>query len=115
MSPPFAHTASAAALTVPLVADLTYDRVKDLPRLLRMWPSDVLKLGEEDRGPLVERLRLMLRDERRRGLNRHWSYNLTRHAALLRAYRAESSALSRQRPANTGLAKTRAIAKGPST
>ena len=35
----------------------------------------------------------MLRAERQRGLNRHWSYDLGRHAALLRAYRAEAAAL----------------------
>lgn len=71
-----------------------YDRVRDLPRLLRMWPHEVLALGEGDRAGLVERLRQMLRAERRRGLTRHWSYDLSRHAALLRAFRAEAAALT---------------------
>jgi hypothetical protein len=70
-----------------------YDRHRDLPRLLRMWPGEVVALGEADRAALVERLRQMLRNERRRGLTRHWSYDLGRHAALLRAYKAEAEAL----------------------
>jgi endonuclease/exonuclease/phosphatase family metal-dependent hydrolase len=75
--------------------ETSYDRLRDLPRLLRIWPGDVVKLGEADRSVLVERLRQMLRDERRRGLARHWSYDLSRHAALLRAHRAEAAALAR--------------------
>jgi hypothetical protein len=71
-----------------------YDRLRDLPRLLRMWPGEVLALGEADRVRLVERLRQMLRNERKSGLARHWSYDLSRHAALLRAYRAETAALA---------------------
>lgn len=70
-----------------------YDRSRDLPRLLRMWPNEVSLLGEADRAGLVERLRSMLRQERQRGMSRHWSYDLSRHAALLRAYRAEAEAL----------------------
>jgi hypothetical protein len=70
-----------------------YDRQRDLPRLLRMWPGEVSVLGEADRPGLVERLRQMLRNERRRGLTRHWSYDLGRHASLLRAYRAEAGML----------------------
>ena len=78
----------------PLAMNETpYDRLRDLPRLLRLWPDEVSRLGEADRPALVERLRLMLRGERRRGLARHWSYDLARHAALLRAYRFEAVAL----------------------
>ncbi len=85
---------SVAARTAPPLPDTSaYDRLRDLPRLLRMWPAEVLALGEGDRTGLVERLRQMLRNERRRGLTRHWSYDLGRHAALLRAYRAEAAAL----------------------
>jgi Family of unknown function (DUF6477) len=72
-----------------------YDRLRDLPRLLRMWPSQAAALGEVDRAGLVEQLRQMLRNERKRGLSRHWSYDLSRHAALLRAYRAEAAALKK--------------------
>ena len=75
-------------------ANIAYDRLRDLPRLLRMWPNEVVALGEGDRAGLVERLRQMLRAERRSGLARHWSYDLSRHAALLRAYRSEAAALA---------------------
>jgi hypothetical protein len=68
---------------------VSYNRLRDLPRLLRLWPGDVIALGDADRAGLVERLRQMLRNERKQGLARHWSYDLSRHAALLRAYRAE--------------------------
>ena len=83
----------AARPTSSPAAAIDYDRLRDLPRLLRMWPNEVVALGEGDRAVLVERLRQMLRAERRRGLARHWSYDLSRHAALLRAYRAETAAL----------------------
>ncbi len=86
------HASRTASVTgATRAAD--YDRRRDLPRLLRMWPAEVLALGEADRVGLVEQLRQMLRAERQRGLNRHWSYDLGRHAALLRAYRAEAAAL----------------------
>ena len=83
----------AARPTPSPAAAIAYDRLRDLPRLLRMWPNEVVALGEADRAGLVERLRQMLRAERRSGLARHWSYDLNRHAALLRAYRAEAAAL----------------------
>jgi hypothetical protein len=38
---------------------------------------------------LIARLRRALRAERQRGVAGHWTYNLSRHADLLRAYRAE--------------------------
>ena len=70
-----------------------YDRLRDLPRLLRLWPDEVLKLRPEDQTRLIHRLSNMLRAERQRGIMRHWSYDLTRHAALLRALRAETHVL----------------------
>ena len=90
MPQPIVRPATAAA---PAASQTAYDRLRDLPRLLRIWPGEVVKLGEEDRPALIERLRQMLRNERKRGLARHWSYDLSRHAALLRAYRAETAAL----------------------
>lgn len=66
-----------------------YDRLRDLPRLLLLWPEEVRRLGPGDQPLLVIRLAQMLRAERQLGLARHWSYDLSRHAALLRAWRAE--------------------------
>lgn len=70
-----------------------YDRIRDLPRLLRLWPGEVQVLGSSDQAWLVERLGWALRAERQLGLARHWSYDLTRHAAIVRAWRAEKAAL----------------------
>ena len=70
-----------------------YVRTRDLPRLLCLWPEEVLRLGAQDQAWLVSKLRNILRAERQRGLARHWSYDLTRHAALLRAFRAEDAIL----------------------
>ena len=68
-----------------------YERQRDLPRLLRLWPEEVRRLEAGDQDWLVTKLANMLRTERQLGLARHWSYELTRHAALLRAWRAEKA------------------------
>ena len=42
------HASRTASVTgATRAAD--YDRRRDLPRLLRMWPAEVLALGEADR------------------------------------------------------------------
>ena len=56
----------AARPTPSPAAAIAYDRLRDLPRLLRMWPNEVVALGEADRARLVERLRQMLRAELQR-------------------------------------------------
>lgn len=67
-----------------------YDRARDLPRLLPMWPWEMQTADAAQHGArLLARLRRALREERRRGLGGHWSYDLARHAQLLAAYRAE--------------------------
>ena len=66
-----------------------YDRARDLPRLLPMWPWEMKIADAAQHARLLARLRRALREERRRGLSGHWSYDLARHAQLLAAYRAE--------------------------
>ena len=66
-----------------------YDRNRDLPRLVNMWPSEVAALQESDRSLIVLRLMRALRAERRRGQHGAWTYDLSRHALLLAAYRSE--------------------------
>jgi hypothetical protein len=68
-----------------------YDRRRDLPRLLPLWPHEIeaSSLGEHAR--LLARMRRALRLERQRGRAGHWAYDLARHAQLLRAYRAEAA------------------------
>jgi uncharacterized protein YcaQ len=67
----------------------TYDRTRDLPRLLPLWPDETTIHTQGAQTALIARLRRALRAERQRGIAGHWTYNLARHADLLRAYRAE--------------------------
>ena len=69
-----------------------YVRARDLPRLLPLWPHELTATTNADRARLLARLRRALRAERQRGLAGHWTYDLARHAQLLRAYRAEVAA-----------------------
>lgn len=69
-----------------------YCRSRDLKRLLPMWPSEIEDHSVEGKCRLLAKLRRALREERRRGLAGHWAYDLARHAALFRAYRAEVGA-----------------------
>lgn len=66
-----------------------YVRARDLPSLLPLWPHELATPTPPEHARLLGRLRRALREERRRGLAGHWSYDLARHARLLRAYRAE--------------------------
>lgn len=72
-----------------------YDRARDLPKLLPLWPREIASLNLADHARLLARLRKALRAERQRGLIGHWTYDLARHAQLLRAYRAETAAYLR--------------------
>ena len=71
----------------------TYDRARDLPGLLPLWPAEIADASMASQQRIVARLRSALRDERRRGLAGHWAYNLARHAALFRAYSHELACL----------------------
>ena len=73
----------------------TYDRARDLPRLLPLWPSEIADQSVPGREHIVQRMRRALRQERCRGLAGHWTYDLARHAALLRAYKHELAELER--------------------
>jgi hypothetical protein len=69
-----------------------YCRTRDLAKLIPLWPDEIADESAEGRRKLLARLRRALREERRRGLAGHWTYDLARHAALLRAYKAEQAA-----------------------
>lgn len=88
----------------PASAAPTYDRRRDLPRLLPLWPHEIeaTSLGEHAR--LLARMRRALRIERQRGRGGHWAYDLARHAQLLRAYRAEVSDYMRRSGSASGAA-----------
>ncbi len=72
-----------------------YVRARDLPKLLPLWPAEYASVSRADHARLLARLRRALRAERQRGIGGHWSYDLARHAQLLRAYRAEATAYLR--------------------
>jgi hypothetical protein len=74
-------------------ASLPYDRARDLPRLMPLWPEDVDDVSLNARVALVGRLAALLRRERQRGLAGAWGYDLARHRQLLLAWRAERAAL----------------------
>jgi hypothetical protein len=69
-----------------------YERARDLPKLLPLWAWELKTPSKAEHARLLARLRRALRAERQRGLGGHWTYDLARHAQLLRAYRAEVAA-----------------------
>jgi hypothetical protein len=69
------------------------ERLAELSRLLPLWPDEIADSSPAGRARLVGRLERALKDERRRGRAGHWSYDLARHAALLRAWRGERALL----------------------
>ncbi len=73
-----------------------FDRIRDLGGLIPLWPHELADDTPEGCNRIVQKLRRALREERQRGLAGHWAYNLTRHAALLRAYRREVARVGEQ-------------------
>ena len=76
----------------PLTAGGTtreYDRIRDLPRLLPLWPEELTDFTLGGRARLVSRLLGHLRRERARGLSGDWSYDISRHRQLLVVFQAE--------------------------
>ena len=69
-----------------------YDRRSELPRILPLWPHELADESFEGRRNIVCKLRRALRAERRRGIAGHWTYDLARHAELVRIYRLELAA-----------------------
>jgi hypothetical protein len=67
----------------------SYDRRIELPRVLPLWPHELDDESPEGRRSIVCKLRRALRAERRRGIAGHWTYDLARHAELVRIYRLE--------------------------
>jgi len=72
----------------------TYERRRDLPRLIRIDPAvpEAESIGFIE--AVVGRLARALRAERLRGRAGHWTYDLNRHIALRQAYLAESGRLA---------------------
>jgi hypothetical protein len=72
-----------------------YLRTRDLAMLLPLWPREIeeASMSTAAQRRIVTRLHAALRHERRKGLSAHWDYDLSRHAALIVAFRAEAVAL----------------------
>lgn len=69
--------------------DRGYDRQRDLPGLLPLYFEELEISSQEAHQCLVRRLKSALRVERTRGKQGHWSYDVGRHTALLKAYKIE--------------------------
>ena len=68
-----------------------YDRNRDLPRLVPMWPSEMAAADATLVGhlKLIGRIAKALRIERQCGLAGHWTYDAGRHRNLVAAITAE--------------------------
>ena len=75
---------------------LSYDRQKDLPRLIAIWPSLLEDDTQEASRKIIEKIQKALQTERRKSKTGHWSYNLTKHIGLLTALKAEQTSLQRK-------------------
>ncbi len=74
-------------------AAVHYQRLRHLPALLALWPSQIDDFSLEGTKLIIEQLKVALLAERRRGRVRHWAYDLNRHMALLGALRGEQQHL----------------------
>ena len=68
---------------------LNYDRQKDLPRLIPLWPDQVKDDTLGGIKKIIKKIDIALQSERRKAKTNHWSYNLTKHIGLLIAFKAE--------------------------
>jgi len=73
--------------------DEDYRRLRDLPRLVALWPRELLDHSIKGKLRIIAKLRQAIRAERRRGSAGHWSYDLERHLFLSRALKAEIASL----------------------
>lgn len=78
------------------LGDRPYCRASDLGRLLPLWPEELRDNSLPQHYKLLEKLARALRRERQCGLAGHWTYDLNRHASLLKAYRAERAEFARR-------------------
>jgi hypothetical protein len=109
---PHAHTVAAghsgrpagwpARIRAIRPAQPEYDRRTTLCSVLALWPQEIEDDSLAGRLLIVAKLRRALRVERQRGLAGHWTYDLARHAELLRAYKQELRALSARNLDETG-------------
>jgi hypothetical protein len=83
---------------------IAYDRARDLPRLMPLWPEELANTTPEGNRTLVARLEAAVRRERERGIADGWAYSPARHRQMIIALNAERAALERQEKAALPLA-----------
>jgi hypothetical protein len=71
-----------------------HERRAAVSRVIALWPHELDDSSHAGRQRVVAKLRRALREERRRGIAGHWSYDLARHVELLRVYRQELAAVT---------------------
>lgn len=76
----------------------TYDRVRDLPRLLALWPKDLNDFSAQGYEDIINKIARALCAERRKAKSNQWSYDLNRHIGLKQAYISENALLKKLYP-----------------
>ena len=94
------------------------DRVAALSRLLPLWPHELTDRSLAGQERICRLLQQALRQQRQRGKGGHWTYDLTRHAALVRALGPELRRLKEMQaaarmPARRAGMVAQTIAAGP--
>jgi hypothetical protein len=69
-------------------------RASDLTRLLPLWPRELADRSVAGRKTLIGAIARALRQERIRGRQGHWAYDVARHAALYRILHEERAGLA---------------------
>ena len=92
----FSHHCIAAPGNKSAVYRDPEQRVRELSRLLPLWPAEIEDGSLSGRRRLVGLMERALRAERARGQSGHWAYDLSRHAARLTDPAFACDALSRK-------------------
>jgi hypothetical protein len=71
-----------------------YDRNAQLPKLTGLWPQELADCSVAGTERVIGLLRKALRSERQRGQAGHWTYDGSRHMALVEAMREETARLA---------------------
>lgn len=66
-----------------------YIREVDLISLIALWPKELEDYSLKGTEIIIRKLRSAIRTERKSGKMGHWSYNLNKHAALVRVLKKE--------------------------
>jgi hypothetical protein len=84
-----------AAVTTHTAEEARRCRDAQLQKLLPLWPHEIADRSFNGVARIVALLARALRSERQRGKAGHWTYDLSRHLALVNALRRERAELRR--------------------